>query len=262
MSTDTLDILGTVELLVGASNFKSWKQAISTLLQAKGLWGHVEGNESPLDPRHRLAIRHEQTPAATPYSTAEQNWVLADAKAILIITLRIAPAAQSRLPQGTDKTARVIWKAIHDLFGQQRHQGINARHAHGAFDRPTIISAFELRKSLYYLTMKDHRDYKNYLSKFTKARARLAALNHPVPEIEMVCCIIQGLPKHGSWEVFNMVVFHMVNAHIEEQAASKIPSAPLLLSPPRHCACNRRRPMREETPNARTILATFKCWVC
>lgn len=74
--------------------------------------------------------------------------------------------------------------------------------------------------------MKDHHDCTIYLSKFSKARVRFAAMHFPYSELEMVYSIINGLPKHGAWPTFNMVIFHMMQAHINEQVVTAIPAAP------------------------------------
>ncbi|KDR64908.1 hypothetical protein GALMADRAFT_149174, partial [Galerina marginata CBS 339.88] len=114
MSTIKLD---HIELLVGPSNYETWKRGISQVLQGEGFWGHVEGDANlfapfPVDPE-------PATPTAVTSAddlAAFRTWWTSDSKARTIIERRITPVTLSLLPHGVAVTARSVWEQLKVLY--------------------------------------------------------------------------------------------------------------------------------------------------
>ncbi|PPQ76232.1 hypothetical protein CVT25_013159 [Psilocybe cyanescens] len=118
MTTIKLD---HIELLVRSTNYDVWQEGIGQVLQSENLWGHIKGNINAHNHLHPFAKRPE--PAVPNYTTANvteiecyNKWWLDDSKAKTIVLRLISPVSLLLLPQGLNKTVRIIWDAVKALY--------------------------------------------------------------------------------------------------------------------------------------------------
>lgn len=201
-SSHSLPKLEHIPLLDGSHNAHDWFWAMTQVLKAEGVWGHVKGIDN--DPTAVWQASYPPTLTANstnPQCQASIAWWIRDSYAITIIDCCLNTISKSHLPTGDHVTACMIWAKLKSLYN---HIGVHAQ-----FELWDCIAANILQNSL---------DYMCFVSEFDSCHSHLAAMGFPLSELESIHTLLWQLPNTGSWPQFKHSISHFIQTWLEFDA--------------------------------------------
>jgi hypothetical protein len=151
----------TIAKLEGTKNWQVWKYQMQTVLEAKDLWGYVDGTNT------RPASNADQQAA---FDKSEKK-----AKALLVTAINsdlVYLITECQKP-------KQIWDKL-----KQR------------FERDTIASKLFLKQKYFSMKMKDDDSIEEHLRRMKEITDQLAAIRAPIPEEEQIVAILLSLPRN------------------------------------------------------------------
>ena len=149
----------TVSKLEGSKNWQVWKYQMQTVLEAKDLWGHVDGTKT----------RPEDAGQQPAFDRSERK-----TKALLVTSIN--SDLVYLITECT--TSKQIWDKLKERF-----------------QRDTIASKLFLKQKFFSLKMKDDDSIEEHLRHMKEITDQLAAINAPIPEDEHIVAILLSLPR-------------------------------------------------------------------
>lgn len=150
----------TIIKLEGSRNWQVWKYQIQTVLEAKDLWGHIDGSSS-------RPTAEEQKAA---FTKSEKK-----AKALLVTSIN----ADLVYLITECHTPKQIWDKLKERF-----------------ERDTLANKLFLKQKFFSLKMKDEDSIEEHLRRMKEITDQLAAINAPIPEDEHIVAILLSLPRN------------------------------------------------------------------
>ena len=152
---------------LNSSNYPTWKVQCRMALMKDGLWGIVNGTETPPDASQ-----------ADNYA----KFVIRRDRALAIIVLSVEPSLLYLLGDPEDPVT--VWKKLSDQF-----------------QKKTWSNKLELRQKLYSLHLKEGESVQQHIKAMTEIFDGLSIIGDPVKEEDHVVHLLASLP-----ESFNMLV--------------------------------------------------------
>ena len=152
---------------LNSSNYPTWKVQCRMALMKDGLWGIVNGTETPPDASQ-----------ADNYA----KFVIRRDRALAIIVLSVEPSLLYLLGDPEDPVT--VWKKLSDQF-----------------QKKTWSNKLELRRKLYSLHLKEGESVQQHIKAMTEIFDGLSIIGDPVKEEDRVVHLLASLP-----ESFNMLV--------------------------------------------------------
>ena len=149
------------------SNYPTWKVQCRMALMKDGLWGIVNGTETP--PNASQAERYAK-------------FVTRRDRALATIVLSVNPSLLYLLGDPEDPV--MVWKKLSDQF-----------------QKKTWANKLELRRKLYSLRLKDGESVQKHIKAMTEIFDGLSVIGDPVEEEDRVVHLLASLP-----ESFGMLV--------------------------------------------------------
>ena len=158
--------LKTAMVPLNNSNYPTWKVQCRMALMKEGLWGIVNGTETPPD---------VQADTYAKFMTRRD-------RALATIVLSVDPSLLYLL--GEPENPMMVWKKLSDQF-----------------QKKTWANKLELRRKLYSLRLKDGESVQNHVKVMTEIFDGLSVIGDPVEEEDRVVHLLASLP-----ESFDMLV--------------------------------------------------------
>ena len=149
----------------GVKNWQVWKYQMRVILEARELWGHVDGTEtSPA-----LSESSSSSSSAQPaFEKAPRK-----TKAVLVTSIN---SDLVHLITGC-QTPKEIWDKLKERF-----------------ERNTVANKLFLKQKFFSLKMKDHHSLDEHLRRMKEITDQLAAIKAPIPEDEHIVALLLSLP--------------------------------------------------------------------
>lgn len=208
-SLHSLPKLEHIPLLEGSHNAHEWFRAMSQVLKAERVWGHVEGVDN--DPTAIWQASYPPTLTANSTNAQRQTslaWWIKDSCAIAIIDCRLNSISKAHLPSDDNTTARTIWKKLRSLY-----------------DCVDINAQWKLRDQIDANVFQGPSDYMRFIGEFDHCRARLASMGCPISDDDAIHTLLRQIPNNGSWPQFKLSISHFVQTW-REFDANRDPLAP------------------------------------
>ncbi|VFQ95078.1 unnamed protein product [Cuscuta campestris] len=157
------------------NNFPSWSSTVKATLTAHRLLGYVDGTEGappPTVPDEKATTDKGPVMKANP---AYDQWVVIDAQLRASLLALLSPAVQNLVYHCT--SAADIWNHLH-----QRYNSLSRTHI------------FQLKEQLHNL-QKGQSSMQKYLDEVLQIVNSLALAREPIPEQDVILCILRGLPS-------------------------------------------------------------------
>lgn len=154
-----------IDKLVGAKNWQIWKYQMQAILEARELWGHVDGSAT--------------SPAVSDSSSAAQAAFQKDqkkTKALLVTSINSDLVYLITECQ----TPKEIWDKLKKRF-----------------ERDTVLNKLFLKQKFFSLKMKESDILDEHLRRMKEITNQLAAIKAPIPEDEhmVALSLLLSLPR-------------------------------------------------------------------
>ncbi len=155
-----------IDKLEGANNWQVWKYQMQVILEARELWGHVDGTAT--------------SPALSESSSSNSNAQSAFEKALRKTKALLVTSINSDLVHLITEcqTPKEIWDKLKERF-----------------ERNTVANKLFLKQKFFSLKMKDSDSLDEHLRRMKAITDQLAAIKAPIPEDEHIVALLLSLPR-------------------------------------------------------------------
>ena len=155
-----------IDKLEGANNWQVWKYQMQVILEARELWGHVDGTAT--------------SPALSESSSSNSNAQSAFEKAQRKTKALLVTSINSDLVHLITEcqTPKEIWDKLKERF-----------------ERNTVANKLFLKQKFFSLKMKDSDSLDEHLRRMKAITDQLAAIKAPIPEDEHIVALLLSLPR-------------------------------------------------------------------
>ena len=153
----------SIDKLEGAKNWQIWKYQMTAILEARELYGHVDGT-----------LTHPSASDSSSGAIASFEKAQKKTKALIVTSIK-----SDLIYLITEcKTPKEIWDTL-----KQR------------FERDTVANKLFLKQRFFSLKMKESDSLDEHLRKLKVITDQLAAIKAPVPEDEHIVALLLSLPR-------------------------------------------------------------------
>ena len=155
-----------IDKLEGVKNWQVWKYQMQVILEARELWGHVDGTAT------RPALSESSSSGSSAQSTFEK--AVRKTKALLVTSINSGLVHLITECQ----TPKEIWDKLKERF-----------------ERNTVANKLFLKQKFFSMKMKDSDSVDEHLRRMKEITDQLAAIKAPIPEDEHIVALLLSLPR-------------------------------------------------------------------
>ena len=153
----------SIDKLEGAKNWQIWKYQMQAILEARELWGHVNG--SAISPE----VSESSAAAQSAFEKAQKK-----TKALLVTSIK-----SDLVHLITEcQTPKEIWDKLKERF-----------------ERDTVANKLFLKQKFFSLKMKECESLDEHFRRMKEITDQLAAIKAPIPEDEHIVALLLSLPR-------------------------------------------------------------------
>ena len=157
------DIKLSIDKLEGAKNWQIWKYQMTAILEARELYGHIDGTLT------RPSASDSSSGATASFDKAQKK-----TKALIVTSIK-----SDLIYLITEcQTPKEIWDTL-----KQR------------FERDTMVNKLFLKQRFFSLRMKESDPVDEHLRRMKVITDQLAAIKAPIPEDEHIVALLLSLPR-------------------------------------------------------------------